>query len=137
MRRVISWGSPASLRSNRLTAVTCIARSVQRYEPAHPGQRDHGYSFVPNLVDQIAPTLYYLNLCFQGEPYLHPQFMEMVSYAKSKKIHVSTSTNGHFLTPENARATLESGLDKLIISLDGTDAGSYEQYRTGGISKRL
>jgi len=85
-----------------------------------------------NLVDQIAPTLYYLNLCFQGEPYLHPQFMEMVSYAKSKKIYVSTSTNGHFLTPENARATLESGLDKLIISLDGTDAGSYDQYRTGG-----
>jgi radical SAM protein with 4Fe4S-binding SPASM domain len=56
----------------------------------------------------------------------------MVKYAKSKNIYVSTSTNGHFLTPENVRSTLESGLDRLIISLDGTNAESYEQYRAGG-----
>jgi radical SAM protein with 4Fe4S-binding SPASM domain len=84
------------------------------------------------LVDHLSPALYYLNLYFQGEPYIHPQFAEMVKYAKSKKIYVSTSTNGHFLTPENTRTTIGSGLDKLIISLDGTDAESYEKYRVGG-----
>jgi radical SAM protein with 4Fe4S-binding SPASM domain len=97
--------------------------------------RDKGVmdpAFFQNLVDHLSPTLYYLNLYFQGEPYIHPQFIELVRIAKSKKIYVSTSTNGHFLTPENARATIESGLDKLIISLDGTDVESYEQYRTGG-----
>jgi radical SAM protein with 4Fe4S-binding SPASM domain len=90
-----------------------------------------------NLVDQLAPTLLYLNLSFQGEPYLHPQFTEMVRIAKSKKIFVSTSTNGHFLTPENARTTVEAGLDRLIISLDGTDAESYVQYRAGGNFKEV
>lgn len=80
----------------------------------------------------MSPTLYFLNLYFQGEPYLHPQFTEMVSYAKTKKIYVATSTNGHFLTNENISRTFESGLDKLIISLDGTDVQTYQQYRIGG-----
>jgi len=97
--------------------------------------RDKGimdFHLYKNLVSQISPSLFYLNLCFQGEPYLHPQFTEMVKIAKSKKIFVSTTTNGHYLTPENAKATVESGLDNLIISLDGTDAVSYEKYRVGG-----
>jgi radical SAM protein with 4Fe4S-binding SPASM domain len=84
------------------------------------------------IIDPLSPTLYYLNLSFQGEPYLHPQLSEMIAYAKSKHIYVSTSTNGHFLTSENARKTIESGLDRLIVSLDGTDAEAYEQYRAGG-----
>jgi radical SAM protein with 4Fe4S-binding SPASM domain len=83
-------------------------------------------------VDELSPDLYYLNLYFQGEPYLHPRFNEMITYAKSKKIYVSTSTNGHFLTNENISRTIESGLDKLIISLDGTDDKTYQQYRIGG-----
>jgi radical SAM protein with 4Fe4S-binding SPASM domain len=97
--------------------------------------REKGYMdlvMFQKLVDQLSPTLLYLNLYFQGEPYLHPRFLKMVQYAKSKNIYVATSTNGHFLTPENVRSTLESGLDKLIISLDGTDAETYKQYRAGG-----
>jgi radical SAM protein with 4Fe4S-binding SPASM domain len=97
--------------------------------------RDKGFmdpELYRKIVDQCFSSIYYLNLYFQGEPYLHPRFTQMVRIAKLKKIYVSTSTNGHFLTAENAKATIESGLDKLIISLDGTDAESYEQYRVGG-----
>jgi radical SAM protein with 4Fe4S-binding SPASM domain len=89
-------------------------------------------SFYKDIIDQIHPSLFYLNLHFQGEPYLHPQFTEMVHYAKSKKLYVSTSTNGHFLTSENIRKTIASGLDRLIISLDGTDPETYSHYRKGG-----
>ena len=38
----------------------------------------------------------------------------------------------HFLTPENARKTVESGIDRLIISIDGATQDTYEQYRIGG-----
>jgi radical SAM protein with 4Fe4S-binding SPASM domain len=85
-----------------------------------------------NIIDQLYPYLFYLNLHFQGEPYLHPHFTEFVDYAKSKRIYVSTSTNGHFLTPEKAITTVKSGLDRLIISLDGTDPETYQKYRVGG-----
>jgi radical SAM protein with 4Fe4S-binding SPASM domain len=56
----------------------------------------------------------------------------MVSYAASRKIYTATSTNAHYLTDANARKTVESGLDRLIISVDGTTQEVYQQYRVGG-----
>jgi len=84
------------------------------------------------IIDKQYKTLIWLILYFQGEPYLNKAFFDMVSYAKSKHIFCATSTNGHFLTKENARKTVQSGLDKLIISLDGLDQATYEKYRVGG-----
>jgi radical SAM protein with 4Fe4S-binding SPASM domain len=84
------------------------------------------------VIDQLYPDLFYLNLYFQGEPYLHPLFFQMMEYAGKKKIYTATSTNAHFLTDEAARKTVESGLDRIIISLDGLDQATYEKYRAGG-----
>lgn len=84
------------------------------------------------VIDDIGDTLTYLTLYFQGEPYLHPQFLDFVKKASSKKIYTATSTNAHYLTKENAIQTVESGLDRIIISIDGTTQDTYEQYRVGG-----
>lgn len=84
------------------------------------------------IIDELAPTLLYLNLYFQGEPYLNPDFFDMVKYAHSKNIYTSTSTNAHYLDPENALKTVRSGLDRLILSLDGVNQAEYETYRVGG-----
>lgn len=83
-------------------------------------------------VDQLSDTLAYLLLYFQGEPYLHPRFLELVRYASNKGIYTATSTNAHYLADDHARQTVESGLDRLIISIDGTSQDPYEQYRVGG-----
>lgn len=85
-----------------------------------------------DLIDQISPTLLYLTLYFQGEPYLHPQFLELVKYAHQNNIYTATSSNAHYLTDINAKKTVESGLDRIIISLDGTTQESYQKYRVGG-----
>lgn len=84
------------------------------------------------IIDKQYKTLIWLILYFQGEPYLNKSFFDMVSYAKSRKIFTTTSTNGHFLNKENAYKTVNSGLDRLIISLDGLDQTTYEKYRVGG-----
>lgn len=85
-----------------------------------------------NVIDQLAPTLSYLTFYFQGEPYLHPQFLPMVKYASDKGIYTATSTNAHYLKDEAAQQTVESGLDRLIISIDGTSQDTYQSYRVGG-----
>jgi radical SAM protein with 4Fe4S-binding SPASM domain len=56
----------------------------------------------------------------------------MVKYASSKNIYTATSTNAHYLNDSNSKQTIESGLDRLIISIDGTSQETYEQYRIGG-----
>ncbi|MFA5783113.1 MAG: radical SAM/SPASM domain-containing protein [Bacteroidales bacterium] len=83
-------------------------------------------------VNQLERHLMYLMIYFQGEPYMNKDFFEFVKYARSKKIYTSTSTNGHFLDNENARQTVISGPDRMIISLDGTDQETYSSYRIGG-----
>ncbi|AHM61585.1 Radical SAM domain protein [Flammeovirgaceae bacterium 311] len=85
-----------------------------------------------NVIDELQDTLLYLLLYFQGEPYLHPQFLDLVQYAHQRGIYTATSTNAHYLSDERARQTVESGLSRLIISLDGTTQEVYEQYRVGG-----
>ncbi|MCS7075688.1 MAG: SPASM domain-containing protein [Bacteroidia bacterium] len=84
------------------------------------------------IIDELHQKTAYLILYFQGEPYLNPQFNAMVKYAREKKMYVATSTNAHYLTPENAQKIIDSGLNRLIISIDGTTQQTYQQYRIGG-----
>ena len=90
-----------------------------------------------SVIDQLAPTLSYLTFYFQGEPYLHPQFLDMVQYASQKGIYTATSTNAHYLKDETARATVMSSLDRLIISIDGTTQDTYQSYRVGGSLEKV
>ncbi len=89
-------------------------------------------SFFEQTIDDIHKELLYLIFYFQGEPFLNPDFLPMVNYASKKKIYTATSTNAHYLTEEKAKQTVESGLDRLIISIDGTTQDVYQQYRVGG-----
>ncbi|MDP1813790.1 MAG: SPASM domain-containing protein [Leadbetterella sp.] len=85
-----------------------------------------------NVITELKDALMYLTFYFQGEPYLHKDFLEMVKFASNKGIYTSTSTNAHYLNYENAKATIKSGLDRVIISLDGTTQDTYQEYRIGG-----
>lgn len=84
------------------------------------------------VIDEVQHHAFYLNFYFQGEPYINPNFLEMVAYAHSKKIYTATSTNAHFLTTQKAEETIKSGLSRLTISIDGTTQETYESYRKGG-----
>ncbi len=84
------------------------------------------------LVNQISETCFYIQLFFQGEPYLNKHLPEMISYAQNKNMYVAISTNGHFITEKNADYILENAPDKLIFSMDGLTEESYQKYRVGG-----
>ncbi len=83
-------------------------------------------------IDELYRYLTNIILYFQGEPYLNKSLFEMISYANRKNIYTITSTNAHFINEENAKKTIQSGLNKLIISIDGTNQQTYEKYRIGG-----
>lgn len=52
-------------------------------------------------------------------------------------IYTATSTNGHYLNDTNCQKTILSGLDRLVISLDGIEQQSYEHYRVGGSLQKV
>lgn len=98
-------------------------------------ERPTGNAAIGNVeawLDQLAKRTIYVNFYFQGEPFIHPQFLQLVQKAVARGLFTSTSTNGHFLHDELARKTVESGLHRLIISIDGLTQEVYEQYRIHG-----
>ena len=132
-RRPIQWGLPVTVSIEPTTA--CNLRCPECPSGLRAFTRETGNlkeDFFRRMVDELHRELFYLIFYFQGEPYINPKFLEMVRYARERRIFTITSTNGHFLNDDNARKTVESGLDRLIISVDGTTQETYEQYRIGG-----
>ncbi|AGA77229.1 radical SAM/SPASM domain-containing protein [Echinicola vietnamensis] len=89
------------------------------------------------IIQESQGHLSYLHLYFQGEPFLHPELLDLVRYADERKIFTATSTNAHFLTKKTVPKVLASGLKQLIVSVDGASQGVYEQYRIGGKLDRV
>ncbi len=131
--RLIHWGNPVAVSIEpadfcNLRCPECPAGIKKLTRPEGMMQPETFQS----IINQLLPHLSYLSLYFQGEPYLNKHFFEFVAFARSKKVFVATATNGHFLDEASVRQTIESGLNQLIISLDGADQESYQTYRQGG-----
>jgi radical SAM protein with 4Fe4S-binding SPASM domain len=129
----VQWGYPVSISFEPTTS--CNLRCPECPSGLRAFTRPTGMldnQFFRETIDEMHRELLYLVFYFQGEPYLNPAFLDMVSYASSKNIYTATSTNAHYLTEVNARKTIESGLDRLIISIDGTTQEVYQRYRVGG-----
>ena len=132
-KRPVIWGIPVSLSIEPTT--NCNLRCPECPSGLRSFSRATGtmnVNLFKNLLDDFYLDLSYLLFYFQGEPYLHPEFTNLVKYAVGKGVYTATSTNAHFLNDENAKKTVESGLDRLIISIDGTTQESYQTYRKGG-----
>ncbi|HMJ45693.1 MAG TPA: radical SAM/SPASM domain-containing protein [Ferruginibacter sp.] len=133
LNKPVQWGYPVSISFEPTTS--CNLRCPECPSGLRSFSRPTGMlrkDFFTQTIDEIHRELLYLIFYFQGEPYLNTAFLDMVKYATGKGIYTATSTNAHYLTDEAARKTVESGLDRLIISIDGTTQEVYTQYRVGG-----
>ena len=136
--RVIHWGYPFAISIEPTTS--CNLRCPECPSGLRSFSRPTGmldFDFYKQIIEQCAPYLSYLILYFQGEPYLNPDFFKFVKYASQRNIYSITSTNAHYLNDEQARLTVDSGLDKIIISIDGTTQEIYEKYRVGGTYNKV
>lgn len=132
-KKPVQWGMPFTISFEPTTA--CNLRCPECPSGLRAFTRPTGNlreNFFRETIDELHKDLLYLIFYFQGEPYINPKFLDMVKYAHDKGIYTITSTNAHFLNDENARKTIESGLDRMIISVDGTTQEVYEQYRKAG-----
>lgn len=65
-----------------------------------------------------------------GEPLIRPDMCELITYARKKGLFTHLSHNGFFTAKRNvAEAILDSGLESINISLDGTNAQTHDLLR--------
>ena len=91
------------------------------------------YNQYCSIMDEIGTTLLDAIFYFQGEPLLNKNFSKYISYAKQYNIYTITSTNAQLIDKDLAIEIVKSGLDRIIISIDGTTQEVYEKYRKGGL----
>lgn len=72
-----------------------------------------------------------------GEPLLHPRLIDMIKYAKEKKLNIGFSTNVTLLDEKMINEILGSGLDRIIFAVDGNCSETYQSIRVGGNYDRV
>lgn len=96
-------------------------------------RREKGFmdtAFFVQFIEELKPYLFNINLYFQGEPMMHPDFFAFID--ATGHLYKTISTNGHFLDEATAIKLANAGRGRLIISLDGIDNETYSKYRKNG-----
>ena len=136
LRKAVYWGSPpiVMIEPTNICNLKC---------PLCPSgnntlKRTKGYmkfDVFKKIIDEIQSTAFMVVLWNQGEPYLNDDFSKMVKYASDRKLFTLVSTNGN--KDFDAEEVVRSGLDSMIISLDGTTQESYNKYRVNGSLEKV
>jgi len=95
-------------------------------------KKDMDLGLYKKIIDEAAGAVYDANLFHRGEPLLHPQIADMISYGAAKKIRTRLHTNATLLDEELSRDIILAGLDMISFSFDGYTREEYEKNRTGG-----
>ena len=83
------------------------------------------------VIDNIKSYISVVLPWFSNEPLLNPSLVEMIKYAHENNIYTMISTNAVLLNEEKSKELLDSGLDEILLCLDGTTKESYEPFRQG------
>ena len=84
------------------------------------------------IIDQVRGYVNKMFLFNYGEPLLNDEVFKMAKYATDAGINVKMSTNAQLLDKQElCDGIIESKLKHFIISLDGLDQETLEQYRVG------
>lgn len=132
-KKPIVWGNPYSLTIEPTN--NCNLNCLECPSGNNSSVRTKGFidiELYKKIIDEVKGSVLYHMIYFQGEPFLHTKLFEFIKYADQNKIYTCTSTNGHFLSAKNCKKIIDSGLKKLIISVDGVKQESYSKYRIGG-----
>lgn len=84
------------------------------------------------ILAQIQSTAHTVQFYFQGEPLLNPALPDMIALARRVGMYTIVSTNAQALTEDMAERLVASGLNRIIVSIDGFTPESYAAYRVGG-----
>jgi MoaA/NifB/PqqE/SkfB family radical SAM enzyme len=84
-------------------------------------------------INDFIPYLLKINLYDEGEPFLNNEITDIVKYLNQNKVATCISSNFSLkFSDTDLNDIIDSGLDHLIISVDGIDQESYSKYRIGG-----
>lgn len=81
------------------------------------------------LLDDVASFARPVIVLSGGEPLMRKDIFEIARYGTRLGLRVVLATNGTILTREMARELKESGVQRVSVSIDGSDAATHDAFR--------
>ncbi|HEC25267.1 MAG TPA: 12,18-didecarboxysiroheme deacetylase [bacterium] len=117
---VIVWNM---IRTCNLNCIHCYSQSKNvKYNDELT--LEEGRAFIDDASSFGSPVMLFSG----GEPLMHPHFLDLCFYAKSKGMRAVISTNGTLITKELAAELKKVGLSYVGISLDGLET-VHDKFR--------
>jgi radical SAM protein with 4Fe4S-binding SPASM domain len=83
------------------------------------------------LVRESGRSAEHMMLIGLGEPFLDPKIFERIEYCAEHRISTLLSTNGTLLDEATSARLLDSSIEHVTLSFDGSTKESFEFYRKG------
>lgn len=120
--RLVAW---ELTRSCNLACIHCRAAAMDR-----PYEGELTTAECRRVMDEIAQVSSQpIIILTGGEPLLRPDVFELAEYGSAKGFRMTMATNGTLLTPEIVRRMIDSGIQRISISIDGATAASHDAFR--------
>jgi heme b synthase len=81
------------------------------------------------LIDDIALAARPVIILTGGEPLLRADIFEIASYGTKKGLRMVMATNGTLVNNKVAKRIIDSGIQRVSISIDGKNAQSHDEFR--------
>ncbi len=117
---VIVWNMT---RTCNLNCIHCYSQS-KNLQYNNELTLEEGKAFIDDISAFGSPVMLFSG----GEPLMHPHFLDLCFYAKSKGMRAVISTNGTLITKELAQELKKVGLSYVGISLDGLES-VHDRFR--------
>jgi len=119
--RLIFW---EVTKGCNLRCIHCRATATELSSPS-----DLSTESVLRVIDQIATVSSPILVLSGGEPLFRRDIFQLARYGTDKGLRVALATNGTGVTPDIARKCVETGIKRVSISLDGSDAATHDAFR--------
>lgn len=119
--RLVAW---EITRNCNLSCIHCRASATMG---PYTGELDTRAGM--KLLDEIAQLGKPIVILTGGEPLLRPDIFEIASYGNDKGLRMVMAPNGTLLTDKVARKMVDSGIQRISISLDGATKEDHDRFR--------
>src|ERR1017187_1332770 len=119
--RLIFW---ELTKGCNLRCIHCRATATELSSPA-----DLSTETAKAIIDEIVTVSTPILVLSGGEPLFRSDIFQLARYGTDKGLRVALATNGTLVTKHVARMIVDSGVQRVAISLDGSDALTHDTFR--------
>lgn len=120
--RLLFWETTAGCN---LECIHCRRLDVSKEIVKEDLTKEEAFAFINSLVETQRPIF----VLSGGEPLFRPDIFEIARHAIDCGLTVALATNGTLIDERLAKKIVDTGIQRVSISIDGADAETHDSFR--------